>query len=236
MTASESGSHSDTQDVSDSEPVAPSKTSHPGGQLFLQALIAICLAIEAVLWLSDQGFINPQRLRALAYDYGVFWAGLWQDWPANYAAQPWMMFLTYGLLHGGVLHVAANMVTLWSLGGAVLQRVGTRGVILLYVVAQLGGGIGFVLLADRAFFFLPMVGASGALFGLAGGLLAWAYVDRYTFSEAIWPVARMVLILGALNIVMWWALNGQLAWETHLGGFVAGWIMALLIDPRPQRL
>lgn len=236
MTASESGSHSDPQDTSDSEPADMSEEHPPKGRSFLIVLIALCLGIEAILWLGDQGIVGPQRLRTLAYDYGGFWAGLWKDWPANYPAQPWIMFLTYGVLHGGVLHVVANMVTLWSLGSAVLDRVGTKGLVLLYVVAQFGGGIGFVLLADRAVFFLPMVGASGALFGLAGGLLAWAYVDRYTFSEAIWPVGRMVLILGALNLVMWWALDGQLAWETHLGGFVAGWIMALLIDPRPQQL
>jgi membrane associated rhomboid family serine protease len=77
-----------------------------------------------------------------------------------------------------------------------------------------------------------MVGASGALFGLAGGLLAWNYVDRFTFRERLWPVARVVLFLVAMNLAMWWALEGQLAWETHLGGFIVGWITALLIDPR----
>jgi membrane associated rhomboid family serine protease len=35
-----------------------------------------------------------------------------------------------------------------------------------------------------------------------------------------------------LNIVLWWAMDGQLAWETHLGGFITGWIAAMLIDPR----
>jgi membrane associated rhomboid family serine protease len=76
------------------------------------------------------------------------------------------------------------------------------------------------------------VGASGALFGLAGGLLAWAYVDLYTFEERLWPVARAALLLAGLNLILWWAMDGQLAWETHLGGFIAGWVTALLIDPR----
>ena len=40
----------------------------------------------------------------------------------------------------------------------------------------------------------------------------------------------MLLLL--LNLVMWWMLDGLLAWETHLGGFITGWIAALLIDPR----
>ena len=67
-----------------------------------------------------------------------------------------------------------------------------------------------------------------------GALLAWNYVDRYTYHEGLWPIVRAVLGLGALNLVMWVVMQGQLAWETHLGGFLVGWVMALLIDPRPR--
>ena len=35
---------------------------------------------------------------------------------------------------------------------------------------------------------------------------------------------------------MFWALGGQLAWQTHLGGFIAGWVLAILIDPRSRDL
>jgi membrane associated rhomboid family serine protease len=80
----------------------------------------------------------------------------------------------------------------------------------------------------------PMVGASGALFGLAGALLSWAYVDRFTFRQGLLPVVQAVALLIVLNLVLWWAMAGQLAWQTHLGGFLAGWIAALLVDPRPQ--
>ena len=74
-----------------------------------------------------------------------------------------------------------------------------------------------------------MVGASGALFGLTGGLLAWLYVDRYTRSEGLLPVAQAVMALFIFNLVLWWAMDGHLAWETHLGGFLTGWIFALLM-------
>ena len=79
-----------------------------------------------------------------------------------------------------------------------------------------------------------MVGASGGLFGLAGAILAWEYVDRFVLREALWPVARAVLLLVALNVLLYYAMDRLLAWEAHLGGFIAGWIMALLIDPRPH--
>jgi rhomboid protease GluP len=199
------------------------------GSLILYGLIVVCAGIEAALLLSDQGIIGPDRLRRLAYDYGGFWPGLLGDWRSNYPAQPWVMFITYGFLHGGPGHLIVNMITLWSLGRGVLDRVGARGFGLLYLATLLGGAAGFALLAPGL---RPMVGASGALFGLIGGLLAWAYVDRFTYNEGLWPIGRAVLLLTGLNLVLWWAMGGQLAWETHLGGFITGWITAMLIDPR----
>lgn len=207
----------------------PSETR--AGYAVLHVLIAICVAVELSLLGLEYLGIGPPRIRWLAYEYGGFWVGLLRDWRPNYPGQPVAMFVTYGFLHGGLLHLVFNMAALWSLGRAVVDRVGIRGFTALYVGALLGGGLGFALLAALL---APMVGASGALFGLAGGLLAWAYVDRYTVEEPLWPIARTVLILALLNVVIWWALDGRLAWETHLGGFVAGWIIALLIDPRPQ--
>ena len=207
-----------------------SSVSAPGsGRWALIALITLCCAIEILLQLADYQLIGGGRLRALAYEYGGFWVGLLHNWEPNFAAQPYTMFLTYGFLHGGLGHLLVNMITLWSLGQAVIARVGLRGFALLYGAALLGGAAGFGLLASVL---APMVGASGALFGLAGGLLAWAYVDRFSLQERLWPVARAALFLLLLNLVLWWAMQGQLAWQTHLGGFIAGWIMALLIDPR----
>lgn len=194
-------------------------------------LILLCAAVEAVLSLSDLGLIGAGRLRAEAYGWGGFWPGLLQGWQPNFPGQAVAMFFTYGFLHGGPVHLVVNMITLWSLGTAVEMRVGARGLFLLYGASLVGGAGGFGLLAET---FRPMVGASGALFGLAGGLLAWNYVDRFTLRAGLWPVARVVLFLVAMNVAMWWALDGQLAWETHLGGFVTGWIVALLIDPQPR--
>lgn len=123
------------------------------------------------------------------------------------------------------------MVTLWSLSGPVLDRVGVRGFSILYVMTVLGGAVGYYLL-DAGF--QPMVGASGALFGLAGALLAWNYIDRFTLKLGLAPILQAVVFLILMNVVLWWAMDGHLAWETHLGGFVMGWLIATVIDPRPQ--
>ena len=196
----------------------------------LWILVAVCVGIEGVLTLADNGLIEPRNLRIRVYDYAGFWSGLLGPWEPNYPAQPYSMFLTYGFLHSGPSHLIVNMLTLWTAGKIVIDRVGSKGFLMLYGASIVGGGIGYGLLAPTL---APMVGASGALFGLIGGLLSWNYVDRYSVNEALWPVARGALFLVALNVVLWWAMDGLLAWQTHLGGFITGWFVALLIDPRP---
>lgn len=195
----------------------------------LLGIIAICVAVEVVLQLAGYGLLGDTRLRQRAYEYAGFWSGLLDNWNPNYAVQPYTMFATYAFFHAGFWHLAFNMITLWSVGRPVQDRVGTLGFLVLYVGSTLGGAGGYALLGTHL---APMVGASGAIFGIVGGLLAWNYVDRYTFSEGLWPVARALVLLALMNLVLWWAMNGQLAWETHLGGFLAGWVLALLIDPR----
>lgn len=196
---------------------------------WIAGLILLCSGTELILTLADYGLLGEGRLRQLTYEYGGFWPGLLNNWQPNFQGQPYTMFLTYGFLHSGPLHLIINMMTLWSLGRAVQGRVGTLGFLVLYAVAILGGAFGYAFIAPGL---QPMVGASGALFGLVGGLLAWMYVDRFTYGQGLLPVAQAVVLLVVLNIVLWWAMSGQLAWQTHLGGFVAGWIMAFLIDPR----
>lgn len=195
-------------------------------------LIVASTLIEAVLLAGDLGLLPAQRLRATANEFAGFWPGLLKDWRPNYPFQDWLMFLSYGFLHAGPVHLALNMVTLLSLGFAVGTRVGGLGFSILYIASILGGAVGFALLTEG---YRPMVGASGALFGLAGALLAWELSDRFSMRKHLWPVARAVLMLATLNIALYFAMGGLLAWETHLGGFVAGWCTALVIGRRQTR-
>lgn len=195
-------------------------------------LIAICILIEGILFLGDLDVFGLPRFRALVYEYGGFWQGLLGNWQPNFFLQPYAMFFTYGFLHAGLFHLVVNMITLASLGSAVTERVGNAKFALIYAGSILGGGAGFAVLSES---FRPMVGASGALFGLAGALLAWNYVDRFNLRQGLWPVARTVMLLIALNVLLYFAMGGLVAWETHLGGFVAGWLTATLVDPRPRQ-
>lgn len=186
-------------------------------------LIGLTCLPELVLILADHGIIGSARWRPLAYHNGAFWAGLLRDWRPNYGAQPELMFVTHAVLHAGFGHLAGNMLALWSLGGIVVQRIGQGGMLALYLASTLGGGVGFYLLTHSP---APMVGASGALFGLAGAWQFWEWQDRRSDGRPVWPVLATLVGLVALNALFWLAADGLLAWETHLGGFVTGWLVA----------
>lgn len=196
-------------------------------------IFGLCVLLELTLQGSDAGMWGARSWRNTAYGWGGFWPGLLQDWRPNYTLQPYAMFLSYGFLHGGASHLVVNMITLFSLSPILIERVGGLRFSLLYALSIFGGALGFALLSSGL---TPMVGASGALFGLVGAWLAWEYVDRFTGRAALWPVMQAVLLLIGLNLILWWAMEGQLAWETHLGGFVTGWVAAMLLDPTARRL
>ncbi len=196
----------------------------------IAAVVVLTVAIELVLEAADRGLVGSTRWRSLAYEYGAFWAGLVGDWRPNYRAQPVLMFVSYALLHGGFGHLAGNMLTLLGLGTIATDRVGQRGFLVLYVVSAVGGGAGFGLLATaQGVGAAPMVGASGALFGLAGAWQYWEARDRRALGLPLAPVWRTILGLAVLNAVLWVMLAGLLAWQTHLGGFVAGWATAAVL-------
>ena len=194
----------------------------------LIVIAALCIGVEAALQLADLGLFGGARIRQTAYEYGAFWPGLLDGWSPNYAVQPWTMFLTYAFLHGGLVHIAFNMITLGSLGRAVIDRLGPWRFVLLYFATSVAGAGVYAFLSQGG---APMVGASGALFGLAGALIAWLWEDQPDLRAALRLAGRLVLLLVAINVALYVALQGRLAWETHLGGFLAGWVLGIALEP-----
>ena len=185
----------------------------------LWGLIVPPVVIEALLQAADLGLLGSVGWRGLAYQNGAFWAGLLHNWRPNYPGQPLAMFLSYAVLHGGVGHLVGNMLTLWLLGRRLIDSLGPWAFLVLYLGASLGGGAGFGLLSQSPH---PMIGASGALFGLAGAAVWLERAERRKLGVTLWPVGGVILGLVVLNALMWLALGGILAWQTHLGGFVTG--------------
>lgn len=190
------------------------------------ALIVVNVGVEFALSAADAGLIGSSRWRSIAYQNGAFWAGLLHGWRPNYPTQPEVMFLSYSLLHSGLSHLAGNMLVLWGLGRILRRHLGVIGFLAVYLLSAAGGALCFGLLTRSA---QPMVGASGALFGLAGAWQYWNWSRRRRAGLSLSPVWQTLAWLAGLNAVFWVLLGGLLAWQTHLGGFLTGWGTAAAI-------
>lgn len=195
-----------------------------GVPLTVVVIAAPCILIELLLLPADIGLWADRSLRGKVYMLGAFWKPLLLGAQPVFPAQPVTMFGTYAFLHGGLIHMAVNMIALASFGTAIVNRVGQKRFLVVYAISALGGAVGFGLFSESG---APMVGASGALFGLLGVWICWDYLDRRYHGDPLWVTLRALVFVVAYNLVFWLLLQGQLAWETHLGGFMAGWLLAV---------
>ena len=161
------------------------------------------------------------------------------DWSMPLAIPAGLLpLLTSMFLHGGLLHILANLWTLWIFGDNVEDRMGPWRFLVFYLLCGLFASVVHWLTNPAST--LPTVGASGAIAGVCG-----AYIRLYPKARIVTAVPvffyPVVFELPALVYLGFWfllqiwsgfaALAGQsdvggVAWWAHVGGFVAG--MALL--------
>ena len=79
-----------------------------------------------------------------------------------------------------------------------------------------------------------MVGASGAVVAFLGVWIVWDWRRHVAAGISPQPVLVRVAVLAGLNVVAWIALDGMLAWEAHLGGFLAGLLCGSILEPRAR--
>ena len=128
-------------------------------------------------------------------------------------------------LHSGFVHLGLNMLSLYFLGSFVEVTFGRGRFLALYALSGLSGGIAYLYFGG---FDSPAVGASGAIFGLLGGVLGYA-LRRGSFS---WqnPVIRQLLILLAINL--WIGLSiPNVSNTAHMGGLAGGFVFGYLVAP-----
>ncbi|SEP26270.1 Membrane associated serine protease, rhomboid family [Salinihabitans flavidus] len=200
----------------------PRQAPQAGAPRFLWILVGVMAAIELVLSLSQSGVFGPENLRWPAFVLGAFWQPVLSGAvPPVYPGQTVLMFITHAFLHGGIMHLALNGVILLSLGKFVSNHVGAGRTLLVLLLSAVGGAACFGLISSST---APMIGASGAAFGLIGLWQATDYRMRRRSGLALQPVVMAILALVVANIVFFVVLSGGLAWEAHLGGWIAGWL------------
>ena len=143
--------------------------------------------------------------------------------PADVAAGEWWRLVTAGFLHAGPLHIAFNMIALWILGRDLELVLGRLRYGLLYGVSLLGSSAAVTLLGEP---YRPVLGASGAVFGLMGALVI--VLRRLRLS----PGPALVTI--GINVVLTFTIPG-LSVLGHLGGLVTGLAVAAALVHGPSR-
>lgn len=208
------------------------------------AVIAIC----AIVFLLQQYVLNETQQMTLLYD-GAFI-------PVLYTGQfgfDWFLFtrpFTYAFMHGGFAHIAINMVWLAAFGSPLANRLGTLRFAVFYAVTGLASVALFW--AMHPYGEMPLVGASGAISGMMGAAARYGFrIDRSSgraaFAGDPLPIAIVLRLRGVVTFLgVWMVINlatgllgfapgidGQIAWEAHIGGFVAGFFGLRFFD-RPM--
>ncbi|WP_169331215.1 rhomboid family intramembrane serine protease [Alloscardovia criceti] len=137
--------------------------------------------------------------------------------PALAYSNPWML-ITSGFLHTGIIHLLMNMLTLYFVGKQMEKLLGHWAFLGMYLVSMLGGSVLFALwpgnLASAA------MGASGAIYGLFAAMMT--VYNRIGVQTRGMMFFLFVMLF--LPIFM-----GNVAWQAHLGGFIAGGVLSLLM-------
>ncbi|MFT3860361.1 rhomboid family intramembrane serine protease [Micropruina sp.] len=147
-------------------------------------------------------------------------------WTAGVAAGAWWQALTSAFAHTDPMHLGSNLLSLWFLGPPLEQVLGRARFLALYLISAVGGSLAVMWLADAS---SSALGASGAIFGMLGGLLLLA--RRFGGNY------QLIGGLLALNLVITFANTAAISWQGHLGGLLAGLAVTgvLLAAPRGPR-
>jgi membrane associated rhomboid family serine protease len=145
--------------------------------------------------------------------------------PAFVLMRPWTM-VTYMFVHGGLMHIGFNMLTLYFFGPRVEQRLGSERFFVLYFFSGICGALAM-------FLFNPMsavIGASGAIFGVM-----FAYAKFWPRDQVlVWGVLPVEVrwLVGISTLIALFGIGTGVAHFAHLGGFVGGFLYLLFLERR----
>lgn len=217
------------------------------------ASVVRCLALLAVvhvlLWhLLPAGGAADQIRSLVAFNTGRF-SGLSDKSGLELGAAVWS-FLTHQLMHGDATHLLFNSAALLIFGGGVAARIGGARFLGLGLASGIAGAL--VFLAVHFGSEAVMYGASGAVSGLTGGAFRFFFsalnrggfarfrdnpksVPLMTVREAL-ADRRFQLVAGAMVLINILTAATGVAWESHLGGFLFGFLCFDWFEPRRPRL
>lgn len=177
--------------------------------------------------------------------------------PGGEGAKIWT-FVSYSLLHANLTHIGFNVLWLLPFGSALARRFGTVRFFVFMAVTAAAGALAHLLTHQHAI--APMIGASASVSGTMAAAIRFAFVKGSFLSfsrgdaEAAAKVPALSLLRALSNrrvlafLAIWFGMNilfgatslslgaesGSVAWQAHIGGFLAGLLLFSLFDPIPR--
>ncbi len=138
--------------------------------------------------------------------------------------------LTAVFMHFGIVHLVNNMIVLFALGGPFERALGHVKYLIFYLVCGIGSNLISIMCADPSSFVVS-AGASGAIFGVAGGLLYVVIRNRGHLEDLS---TRQIIVMIILSLYMGFVSQGvdNIA---HISGLAIGFVLALILYRKPER-
>ena len=195
----------------------PQSSSMPVTQGIFGINVAVFVAMSLAVGVTVLGDPAWMQLSVrLGANYGPYTIG-----------GQWWRLLTCVFIHGGLLHIAFNMWCLWNLGRLAESVYGHWTFGAVYLIAGLGASLGSLIW--HASHPVPSVGASGAIFGIAGALIASFYLGEFSLPRAaISGMLRSVVTFVGYNLVFG-AIAASVDNAAHVGGLLMGLLLGALI-------
>jgi membrane associated rhomboid family serine protease len=184
----------------------------------------LTLALLAAMTIIHVGLaFAPAEVERLVVVYFAFI-------PAAYFAEGWPVWsllaapFTYALLHGGLGHLVLNGVMLAVMGQVLERRLGPGRFLLLFAAGAVGGALVHVVIGGAPR--VPLIGASAGVGGLYGAGLVLHHRGVYLGPNArlLVALAGLFIIMNLLGLVL--PILSDIAYAAHLGGFIAGTLVA----------
>ena len=186
-------------------------------------LIAACVVVYLVVAVAGAEEGTPMNVGIMRQPGEVLRLGALV--PALVAEGEAWRLLTSVFLHSSFVHLALNMISLYFLGSFAEVTFGRGRFLALYFISGIAGGLAYLYFGP---FTAPAVGASGAIFGLLGGVFGFA-LRRGTFSLQN-PIISQLLILTAINLFLG-ATIPNVSNTAHIGGLLGGLVYGWLFAP-----
>jgi len=214
----------------------------------IRPVLTLALLAANILVFLYQISLGPKAGELFVYQYGAIPAvvtGTQDLPPALVAIPPFFSVFTSMFLHGGLLHLAGNMLYLWIFGNNVEDAMGHIRFITFYLLCGLAASFSHIF--SDAGSVIPSIGASGAISGILAAYLLLYPHARLLVLIPLGFLVRLIYVPAWIALGLWFVLQvvsgslsgsqqgGGVAWWAHIGGFVAGLALVALFKKRGVR-